>query len=261
MRIIVLVKQVPDTSELKFDEKGNLIKDVSQILNPFDQYALEEAIRIKNSMGGEVYALTMGPEQARSVLLKCLALGADRAFHINDNALAKSDSLVTSFVISEAIKKIGQYDLIFTGQQTLDGDTGQVGPETAELLNIPNLSYVEKIESIENNRARVKGVTEEGYRIVEITMPALLSFLPPSNFEYSNPSMAGIIKAKSKPYTIYSLKDLGIDPSSVGVNGSKTFVKSVYAPPKKERGMIFTENYENAVKVIIEKLREKGVIK
>ncbi len=261
MRILVLVKLVPDTAELKFDEKGNLIKDVSQILNPFDQYALEEAIRIKNSMGGEVFAITMGPEQARSVLLKCLALGADRAFHINDNALAKSDSLVTSIVLSEALKKIGQFDFIFTGQQAMDGDTGQVGPEIAELLNIPNLSYVEKVESIQDNKATIKGVTEEGYRIVEITIPALLSFLPPSNFEYSNPSMAGIIKAKSKPYTTYSLKDLGLDASKVGINGSRIVVKRVYAPPKKEKGIIFTENYENAVKTIIEKLREKGVIK
>ena len=153
MRYIVCVKQVPDTNEVKIDPKTNtLIREgVPSILNPFDQFALEEAIKMKNE-GDEIVAISMGPPQAKKALMKCLALGADRAILLSDRAFAGADTFATAFTLAGAIKKIGKYDVIFTGLQAIDGDTAQVGPEIAAQLVIPQLTYVEEVLKIEGKK-------------------------------------------------------------------------------------------------------------
>ncbi len=261
MKILVLVKQVPDTSDVKFDERGVMIREgIQSILNMFDQYALEEALRIREQYGGEVSVMTLAPEQAKSALQKCLALGADKAYHISDRAFGGSDTLATSYALSLAIQKTGPYDIIFAGNQATDGDTGHIGPQVAEWLGIPHTSYVEKVEKIENNVVTVKSLLEDGYRTIEMKLPALVACIPPPNFEYSNPTMSGIIKAKNKPYIWMKADDIDGDKSKFGLNGSPTRVVKMYPPPKREKGQIFTGDYREAVRKIIEHLKEKKVI-
>lgn len=261
MNILVLVKQVPDTSDVKFDERGVMIREgVQSILNVFDQFALEEALRLRQKYGGEVSVMTLAPEQAKSAVQKCLALGADKAYHISDKVFGGSDTLATSYALSLAIRKAGNFDLIMAGNQATDGDTGHIGPQVAEWLGIPHVSYVEQVISIENGKAAVKSILEDGYRIVEVELPALLACLPPTNFEYTNPSMSGIIKAKSKPYIWWKADDIDGDKSKFGLNGSPTRVLKMYPPPKRSRGTVFTGDYQEAVKKIVEALMEKKVI-
>lgn len=261
MKILVLVKQVPDTSEVKFNENGVMIREgLQSILNAFDQYAVEEALRIREKYGGEVSVMTLAPEQAKSALQKCLALGADKAYHISDRAFGGSDTLATSYALSLAIKKVGDFDLIMAGNQATDGDTGHIGPQVAQFLGLPHVSYVERVESIEGERALVKSLMEDGYRMVEVKLPALLACIPPTTFEYSNPSMMGIVKAKNKPYIWFKADDIDGDKSRFGLNGSPTRVLKMYPPPKRSRGEVFTGDYHEAVKKIIDVLKEKKVI-
>jgi electron transfer flavoprotein beta subunit len=262
MDILVLVKQVPDTTEVKIDPKtGNMIREgVPSILNPFDQFALEEAVMVKNKLGGTVTVITLGPDQAKTALMRCLALGADVSIHLSDYAFAGADTLATSFSLASAIKKVGKYDLIFTGQMAQDGETGQVGPEIAAMLDLPQATYVEEIKDITPEKIVVKSDTDEGYRIMELKLPALIAFLPPTSFEYSNPSMSGIIKAKSKPYSLWKQADLGVPREKCGLKGSPTRVTKIYSPTQKTKGVIFADNIEDACKKVAEAIKEKKVV-
>ncbi len=262
MNIIVCVKQVPDTTEVKVDPKtGTLIRDgVPSILNPFDQFALEEAVRLRSQYGGEVVALSMGPPQARTALMKCLALGADKAILLSDRTFAGSDTWATSYIIATAIRKLGKFDLIMCGQQAIDGDTAQVGPELAQNLGIPQVTYVEKVEAIEGNRITAKSVSEDGYHIVETKLPALLTCSTPSNFEYTNPPMIGIMKASKKPFETWTANEVGGDKSKMGLQGSPTQVMRVYSPPVKGKGVLITGEPDAAVKKLVSLLLDRKAI-
>ena len=262
MHIIVCVKQVPDTTEVKVDPKtGTLIRDgVPSILNPFDQFAVEEAVRLKSQHGGEVTALSMGPPQARTALMKCLALGADKAILLSDRTFAGSDTWATSYIIAAAIRKLGKFDLIMCGQQAIDGDTAQVGPEVAQNLGIPQITYIEKVESVEGSKITAKSVSDEGYRIVETKMPALLTCSTPSNFEYTNPPMMAIMKAGKKPLETWTANEVGGDKSKMGLPGSPTQVVRVYSPPVKGKGVLITGEPKAAVKNLVSMLVENKVI-
>ncbi len=178
---IVLVKQVPDTANIS----GQVMKPdgtvnramLPALFNPEDKVALEIALQIKDIYGGKVTAITMGPPKASDVLRECLYMGTDEVYLISDRKFAGADTLATSYVLSEAIKKIGKYDLIFTGRQAIDGDTAQVGPQTAEKLNIPQVTYVEKILEINERRINVKHKIDGGYEILEATLPLLLTII------------------------------------------------------------------------------------
>lgn len=261
VRFIVCVKQVPDTTEVKVDPKTNtLIREgVPSILNPFDQFALEEAVRVKKE-GDEIIVISMGPPQAKKELMKCLALGADKAILLSDRALAGADTWATAYTLAQAVRKIGEFDIIFCGYQAIDGDTAQVGPELAAQLSIPQITYVESVEEITKRKLITKSQTDGGYKITEVKLPVLLTGITPSAFEPKSPPLPQIIKAKQKPFITWTADDLGGEKDNYGLSGSLTQVIRVYAPPTREKGIMITEEPHIAVEKLIELLSNDKVI-
>ncbi len=263
MRIIVCVKQVPDTTEVKIDPKTNtLIREgVPSILNPYDQFAVEDSVRLRNIAGeGKVTAISMGPPQARSALMKCLALGADDAVLLSDRAFAGADTWATSYTLALAIQKLGAFDIIFCGQQAIDGDTAQVGPELAQHLGVPQVTYVEKVEPGESNILTVHKQTEEGYQVLDVKRPVLLTAMPPTSFEPGYPPMSGILKAKKKPFEEWTADALGDDESIFGLDGSFTQVVKIYSPPPRGKSVIIEGDALTTAKKLTESLLKEGVI-
>jgi electron transfer flavoprotein beta subunit len=257
MKIVVCIKQVPDTNEVKIDKKTNtLIRDgVPSIINPDDKAALEEAISIKDEMGGEVVALCMGPPQAEYALNEALAMGADESILLSSRAFAGSDTLATSLVLAKAIEKIKDYDLIFCGRQAIDGDTAQVGPEIAEHLDLPQVTYVQKIKEINETTASIERALEDGYEIVEIQMPAVLTSIKELNIP-RYPNIGDIVEVfDNKKILIWTEKDLDVDVERLGLKGSPTQVVKTFTPPKKDPGMIIEgDTDKEKVRFLIEKL-------
>ena len=197
MNIIVCIKQVPDTANVKIDPQTNtLIREgVESIINPFDMYAIEEAVRTKEKLGGSVLAVTMGPPQADAALREAISMGVDEAVLVSDRAFAGSDTWATSYTLACAIKKIGKFDIIFCGKQAADGDTAQVGPGVSMHLDIPQVTYVKKIEEVTPDHARVERMTEEGYEVIEVPLPVLFTVVKEIN-EPRIPSLKGKMRAK-----------------------------------------------------------------
>jgi electron transfer flavoprotein beta subunit len=247
MNIVVCVKQVPDVLELKIDPVTHtLIREgVPSILNPFDEFAVEEAIRIKEKHGGEVIVVTMGPQQAREALLKCLAMGADRAILLTDRAFAGADTWTTSYTLAQAVKRLN-YDIILCGKQAIDGDTAQVGPELAEHLGIPQIAGVKKVEvDPQNRRVIAHRETDEGYEIVEAKFPVLLTAIKGLN-EPRIPSIIGILTAKKKEIKTIAAADLAEDTSVFGLKGSPTQVLKVFTPEPRSGGVVIQSTDPNA---------------
>ena len=263
MKIIVCIKQVPEVTEVKIDPKTNtLIRDgVPSIVNPFDEIAVEEAVRIKEKHGGEVTVITMGPPQARQALMRCLAMGADRAILLTDRAFAGSDTWATSYTLAQAIKKM-EYDLILCGARSIDGDTAQVGPELAENLGITPITYVKKVEiDPEKKRITVHRETEEGYEVIESRLPVLLTAIKGLN-EPRIPSLREIMLAKKKEIKELGLADIGGDPQSYGLSGSFTKVVRIFTPKPREGGIIIQEeDPAAAAKKLAQLLLEEPIIK
>jgi len=236
MRIAVLVKQVPESTDVQVDpETGTLRREgVAAVMNPFDTYALEEAVRIKEKLGGEVVAVSMGPPQAEAMLREAVSLGADRAVLVSDRAFAGSDTWATSLTLSGALKKIG-FDLVICGKQAIDGDTAQVGPGVATFLDIPQATYVRKIEEITDEKARVERLLEDGYEVVELPLPALLTVVKEIN-EPRLPSLRGKMKAKKVEIEKLTQADIDTAPEELGLQGSPTNVLKVFAPEKRAGG-------------------------
>lgn len=261
MRFVVCVKQVPDTTEVKIDPETNTLvrEGVPSILNPFDQFALEEAIKIKQE-GDEIIVISMGPPQAKKALMKCLALGADKAILLSDRNFAGADTWATAYTLTQCIKKIGGFDIIFCGLQAIDGDTAQVGPEIAAQLGIPQITYVESIENITGKKLVIKAQTDDGYKILETKVPILITGITPSSFEPTNPPMMSIMKANKKPFSVWDANELGGDKEKYGLNGSLTQVIKVYSPPAREKGVIFQDEPVEAVGKLIDLLSKDKVI-
>jgi len=264
MRMIACIKQVPDTTEVRIDPKTNtLIREgVPSILNPYDQFALEEGLRIRNMRGeGKITVLSMGPPQARSALMKCLALGADDAVLLSDRTFAGADTWATSFTLSEAVRQLGEFDVVLCGQQAIDGDTAQVGPELAQNLGIPQVTYVEEVTKAEGKKLELRKQTEEGYQIIEVRTPVLLSLMPSTSFEPGIAPMSGILKAKRKPFEIWDAAKLGGESSRFGLDGSFTQVVKTYPPPSRGKGIILEGDPAEAVLQLIPPLVRDGIIK
>jgi electron transfer flavoprotein beta subunit len=260
MRIAVCVKQVPDTSEVKVDPKtGTLIREgVPSIINPFDQFAVEQAVRLKEAGGGgEVVAISMGPPQARTVLVQSLALGADKAILLSDRGFAGADTWATALTLYLAIKKLGEFDLVLCGQQAIDGDTAQVGPELAQLLGIPQVTYCEKVE-IDRKKVRAQKQVDEGYEVLEVKMPVLVAFMTPSDFVPTNPPYSKITKAQKKPLETWGLKEIEGDPEKLGLKGSFTQVIRVYSPPKREKALMLDGPPDAIAKQLADILAKEG---
>ena len=257
MNIIVCIKQVPNTTDVKIDPLTNtLIRDgVESVINPFDAYAIEEAVRLKERFGGKVTVVSMGPPQAETALREAISLGCDEAILVSDRKFAGSDTWATSYTLSCAIARIGSYDMILCGKQASDGDTAQVGPGISTHLDIPQVTYVKKIESIENNKARVERMTEEGYDIVESPLPCLFTVVKEINTPRL-PSLKGMMRSKSAKITKWTADDIGCDPKSIGLEGSPTRVVKIFTPPARKGGEMLTGDTADIAARLVELLKD-----
>ena len=263
MNIVVCVKQVPDTTEVKLDPvKGTLIRDgVPSIINPDDKAALEAALCIREQAGGKVTVVSMGPPQADVALREALAMGADEAILVTDRAFGGADTWATSYTIASAIKQL-DYDLIIAGRQAIAGDTAQVGPQIAQHLGLPQVSYVENIEAVNERSIVLRRQFEDRYHIVEAQLPCLITVLS----ELNKPrymSVSGVFDAyrekKVARITLADLEDV-IDKSNIGLGGSPTRVKQSFTKQPKGKGEKFETDADDAVRIIVEKLAEKHLI-
>lgn len=258
MNIIVCIKQVPDTTDVRIDPVTNtLIREgVKSIINPFDMYAIEEAIRLKEKYSGKAVVITMGPPQAEAALREAISLGIDEAVLICDRAFAGSDTLATSYALSCAIKKINNFNLILCGKQASDGDTAQVGPGIATHLDIPQVAYVKKIEELKDNTARVQRMTEEGFEIIRTPLPALFTVVKEIN-QPRLPTLRGLMLAKKVQVPRWQAQDLDVDINRVGLNGSPTQVVKIFTPPPRKMGEIFQGEPDIVVGQLVEVLRKE----
>ena len=263
MKIVVCIKQVPDTVEVKIDPKtGTLIRDgVPSIINHDDKTGIEAALSLKEQLGGTVTVVSMGPPQADVALREALAMGCDEAILISGREFGGSDTYATSGIIAAALKKIG-YDLIITGRQAIDGDTAQVGPQIAEKLHIPQVSYVEEVKEATEEYVVVKRQFEDGHHIIKIKTPCLLTAIA----ELATPrymTVRGIVEAYEKEIKILGFEDLkdGLELDMIGLKGSPTNVFKSFTKEVKGAGTILNDlTPEQAVEAIVSKLEEKFII-
>ena len=265
MNILVCVKQVPDTTEIKIDPETNTLlrNGVPSIANPYDICALELAVRCKKEHGASVTVLTMGPEQAKAVLKECLSLGADHAYLVSDRLFGGSDTLATSYILSTAIRKLeqehGVYDLILCGKQAIDGDTAQVGPEIAEELGRPQITYAADF-TLAGEEIHVKRETDDGYDIIGAKLPALATVIK-TNFPPLVPTMKSKLAANRAVIPVITSNDLEIDPARCGLKGSPTKVRKTFVPPRGKKTIkINGENPEEAAKQLVEAFRQAQVL-
>jgi electron transfer flavoprotein beta subunit len=256
MNITVCIKQVPETTEVRINPETNTLmrEGVKSIINPFDMYAIEEGVRLKERFGGKVNVVTMGPPQAESALREAISMGVDEGYLVCDRAFAGSDTWATSYTLAAAIKAIGPFDLIICGKQASDGDTAQVGPGISTHLNIPQVTYVKKIEETSNKELRIERMLEEGYEIIEAPLPLLLTVVKEIN-EPRIPSLKGLMRAKSAKITLLTQKQLNLDPQQIGLCGSPTQVVKIFTPPQRQGGQILQGEFTDIADKLVELLR------
>ena len=263
MKIVVCAKQVPDTTEVKLDPKTNtLIRDgVPSIINPDDKAGIEAALQLKEKVGGTVTVISMGPPQADAALREALAMGCDEAILVTDRAFGGADTWATSSTIAAALKKL-DYDVIITGRQAIDGDTAQVGPQIAEHLGLPQVSYAEDIQVESENSLIVKRQYEDRYQKVRIKTPCVITALT----ELAEPrymSVGGTVDAYAKEVKVLGFEDLKdkLNPEHIGLKGSPTNVVQSFTKQAKGAGTVLKDvSADEAVKAIIAKLEEKYII-
>lgn len=261
MNVIVCLKQVPGTTNVKIDPETNTLirQGIESIINPFDTYALEEGVRLRERSGGKVTALSMGPPQAEGALREAISLGADEAVLLSDKAFAGADTWATANTLAKAVGKLEQYNLIICGRQTLDGDTGQVGPELSEMLEIPFVAYVSQVEEIADGQMRVQRMVEHGHEVIETTLPAVITVVKEINVPRL-PSLRGIAKSKSATIPVWGVQDLSVDPVTVGLSGSFTKVIKVFFPQRVCQSEIFQGELESQVECLMGKLKDAGLV-
>jgi electron transfer flavoprotein beta subunit len=267
MHIIVCIKQTPATANIQIDPKTGTLKreGMAAEINPFDNYAIEEAVRIKEKLpGSTVSVVTMGPPQAEEALREAIARGCDNAFHVTDRAFAGADTWATSYTLQMAIRKIAEtkkpFDLIICGKQTNDGDTGHVGPGIAAWLDIPNVAYVGRMEEVKEGVVRVRRMMEDGYDILEMPTPCLISVVKEIN-EPRVASLKGKLAAKKAEIPKWNAEAIGADKSKIGLGGSPTIVARSYNPPPRKGGeKVAGSTPEEKAKNLVGKLRELKLI-
>ena len=261
MKIIVCIKQVPDTTNVRIDPETNtLIREgVESIINPFDEYALEEGIRLQEEYGGETSALSMGPPQVENALRDTLSMGMQNAYLVCDRAFAGADTLATGYTLAAGIRKLGGADIILMGRQAIDGDTGQVGPGVAENLGIPHITDIKKIEQVdEDGTLIVQRAVEDGYVRLKTRLPVVLTVVKEIN-EPRLPSLKTKMQARKKEIKIWSKDDLEVDTDRLGLNGSPTWVTKIFTPPQSNKGKLFSGEKREAVAALIKELRQAGI--
>lgn len=245
MNMLVCVKQVPDTTEIKIDPVTNTLirAGVPSIVNPFDGYALEVAARLKDTAGGTIVVLSMGPEQAKNALRECLEVGADKAYLVSDRAFGGSDTLATSYILSNAIKAVeereGKFDVIFCGKQAIDGDTAQVGPEIAEHLDYPQVTYAIGATA-QDGEIAVKRETEDGFEVLAAPMPCVVT-VTKTPFDPRYPNIKSKMAAKKAEIPTLTAQDVTLDLTRAGLKGSPTKVKKTFTPKVTKEGLIIRE--------------------
>lgn len=236
MNLVVCIKQVPETTEVRVDPKTNaLIREgIKSIVNPVDENAIEAALQLRDQHGGEVTVITMGPPQAEEALRQALAMGADEAILLSDPASRGSDTLATSYALALMVRKIGDVDLILCGKQAIDGDTGQVGPGLAERLGLPQVTFAIGLE-LADGKLRARRVLDDFFEVVEAKLPAVVTVVKQIN-DPRHPSMKNVLKAKRAEIAKWTLADLDADPKQAGFDGSPTQVTRVWPPEKRGGG-------------------------
>ncbi len=260
MKIVVCIKQVPDTNEVRLDPKtGTLIREgVPSIINPDDKAGLEAALQLKDAYGAHVTVITMGPPQAKLALQEAYAMGADRVILLTDRVFAGADTLATSTTIASALNKI-EYDLVITGRQAIDGDTAQVGPQIAEHLKIPQISYVSAFDH-KGDHAVVKRSFEDGYQMIKVKYPCLITALSDMN-EARYMSVKGVLNAhRNLDIETWTFQDIDADQEKMGLKGSPTKVKKSFTKGVKQAGKIVEGSPRELATAIVDKMLEKFII-
>lgn len=261
MHVVVCIKQVPDTKNVRIDPKTNTLvrQGVESITNPFDLYALEAALQLKDSLGASTTVITMGPPQAEESLREALSLGIDDAVLLSDRAFAGADTWATSRTLAEAIRKLGPVDLVVCGKQAIDGDTAQVGPEVATVLDVPCITYARKIEVEKGNGSmRIERATDTGYEIVRVKLPAVVTVIR----EIGEPRIPGLrhkIRSRKQEIPVWGAKDLGLEPEEVGLQGSFTQVVKVFSPPPRGERKVLTGGVEEMARELVKILKSMNV--
>jgi electron transfer flavoprotein alpha/beta subunit len=254
MRIIVCIKQVPDTAEVRINPETNtLIRDgVPSIINPYDTHAIEAGLQIREKSGGTVTVVTMGPPQAEDALREAISMGADEAVLLTDRAFAGSDTWATAYTLAKAIEHIGA-DLILCGKQAIDGDTAQVGPEIAEFLDIPHIAYIRNIEEVADDKIVLQRLMDDGYDVVESSLPALLTVVRELNVPRL-PSLKGKMAAKKAVIRKLGAAEISAEEGSLGLKGSPTQVRNIFAPEVRKDRKIFEGTAEEKVDALVREL-------
>jgi electron transfer flavoprotein beta subunit len=260
MKIIVCAKQVPDTTEIKINpQTGTLIRDgVPSIMNPDDKGGLELALQLKEQFDAHVAIITMGPPQADAILREALALGVDRAILLTDRKFAGADTLATSNALAGALRNL-EFDLIIAGRQAIDGDTAQVGPQIAELLDIPQVTYLEDLKYDGDKTLTIRRQTEEGYQVLETEMPCMVTVLA-SAYQARYMPVKGIVQAYDREVETWSFENISVDESKLGLKGSPTRVHKAFTKGVKGAGEQFEVDADEAVGIIISRLKQKFLI-
>ena len=265
MNIIVPIKQVPETSNVKMDETtGTMIREgVESIVNPLDLYAIEVGIQLKERFGGKVSVISMGPPSAEKAVREAVAMGCDEAVLVSGKEFSGSDTWATSYALSRAIAKMGDYDLVIAGERATDGDTGQVGPGIASFLNLPLSTYTSRIVDVSDDKIVVERLVEDGYEVLRLPLPALLTVVK----EISDPrlpTLKGKKTARSREVPVWSADALEVDSAMIGLKGSPTRVVKIESPKVTRGGTILQasdeESLEKAVMQLIRFMREKEIL-
>jgi electron transfer flavoprotein beta subunit len=262
MRILVCLKQAMDVTQIKVDKTSNrlVIQNVPKKISDFDKNGLEEAIQLKEKFGGEVVCVTVGPEEARITIREALAMGADKAYLITDESFRESDTLATSYILAEAIKKIGDFDLILCGEASIDSYSALVGPRLAEQLNLPLIAYCRRT-NIEDDVIVAERTLEESYQTVKVKIPALVTVTREIN-EPRIPTLMAVMKASKKEIIVWKREDLNMPEERVGKKGSGVVLKSVFPPKMERKRIVFKEeSVKDAAEKLARALFQEGIIK
>ncbi|MFW5985678.1 MAG: electron transfer flavoprotein subunit beta/FixA family protein [Halanaerobiaceae bacterium] len=261
MNIVVCIKQVPNTNDVKIDPETNTLirKGVESIINPYDLHAIEEALRLTDNYGGKVTVISMGPPQVKESLKNAISLGVDDVILLSDRAFAGADTLATSYTLARGIEKIADYDLVLCGKQAIDGDTGQVGPGIAEQLGLPHITYIRNIIDVQKGQITAEREIEDGFEEIVIQLPGVLTILKKIN-EPRLPSIRGILRSREIEVPIWSVKDLDVDETAIGLDGSPTKVVSINTPDLETEGEIYRGKPQEQVTKLVTQLSDKQLI-
>ena len=262
LNIVVCIKQVPDTNDVRIDPKtGTLVREgVPSIVNPDDLHAVEAAIRLREAHGGSVKVITMGPPQAKDALLEVGAMGADELYLVSDRAFAGADTWATSYTLGKAVRYMGKFDIVICGRQAIDGDTAQIGPQLAEYLGIPQITYASEMIGVEDGVIKMARAREEGHEKVECPIPVLITCIKDLN-DPRYPSVGGILKAvREMEIKVLTAAELNPDEDKIGLKGSPTEVSRTFAPEQKGRGIVLKGETRDVVQQLLAKLRAVNIV-